>query len=208
MRLALVLMVVGCAASPVATEQKAAVVAADEARPPELRARAWLEELCATAGVEYPPADTRVVIHKAERRIELYSGDTLLGAWPVALGHTPEGDKEVEGDGKTPEGEFRVVTRNDKSSFRLFLGLSYPAVDDAARGLRDGLIDESTAARIRRAHARGDAPPWSTPLGGAVGIHGHGSRGDWTLGCIAVEDEVIDLLWEALPAGARVTVLP
>ena len=40
-------------------------------------------------------------------------------------------------------------------------------------------------------------PPWSTALGGRVGIHGYGGREelpiDWTEGCIAVRDADIDL---------------
>ena len=37
-------------------------------------------------------------------------------------------------------------------------------------------------------------PDWYTPLGGAIMIHGHGSGSDWTEGCIAVENEVMDIL--------------
>lgn len=49
-------------------------------------------------------------------------------------------------------------------------------------------------------------PPWDTNLGGEIMIHGHGSHSDWTLGCIAVENDVMDILWDYCKLGVEITI--
>ena len=135
----------------------------------------------------------------------------------IALGPNPEGDKEVEGDGRTPEGEFRVCRRVVADRFHRFLGLSYPGPEDARRGLASGLIDALEARAIVRAHRRGATPLWNTRLGGSVGIHGFGNRPflaeihgrkDWTDGCIGVTNQEIERLYPHVGLGTRVVIVP
>src|SRR5688572_16231478 len=52
--------------------------------------------------------DPHIVIREKERSLELFDGGRLVKKYQTALGFTPTGDKEVEGDGRTPEGEFYV----------------------------------------------------------------------------------------------------
>ncbi|HJV91528.1 MAG TPA: L,D-transpeptidase family protein [Holophagaceae bacterium] len=155
----------------------------------------------------------KVRIFKAARRLELWEGEVCLGTWPCRLGRAPEGTKEREGDGRTPEGRFYVCTRNEASRFHRFLGLSYPTPGDAARGLATGLLRTAEAGAIGEAHAQGVRPPWDTALGGQIGIHAAPTgetmpEGDWTEGCIAVDLDVMARLWEACPLGAGVRILP
>ena len=168
---------------------------------------ASLRDAATEAGLSWPIPDVSILVWKADRTLEVRSGATTLVSWPVALGGV-EHDKVREGDRATPEGSFRIVTRNDKSRFKLFLGLSYPTSEDADRGVRDHLITEQQAREIREAEAAGRVPPWDTPLGGAVGLHGGGGGQDWTLGCIAIEDPQITQLWELAPLGTRVEIRP
>ena len=69
----------------------------------------------------------RIVIKKAARKLELFDGKKFIKTYPMVLGFTPTGDKEVEGDGKTPEGKFYVFTKNPKSRFHVSLGVSASA---------------------------------------------------------------------------------
>lgn len=180
----------------VASFARPAPTIVDDTRP--------LSVLCADAGVPYPPRDVRIVVEKRARMLTLYSGKHVLARYRVGLGFAPEGVKLHEGDGRTPEGELTVVTRNEKSRFHRFLGLSYPRPSDVTAG---SLTPEEQTA-IHQAFAEKRKPPWDTPLGGAVGIHGHGSDRDWTSGCVAVSNPVIDVLWEASPLGTAVAVVP
>ena len=153
-------------------------------------------------------AAPHVVIYKSKRRLELYDGTVLLRSYPVALGRTPRGDKAREGDGATPEGTFFICTKNAKSRYNRFLGLSYPNIEDATRGARTGLIKPAELAEIRKAIEQGKRPPWDTKLGGQIGIHGGGTARDWTQGCIAIPDEAIEEIFEVLPYGTVVVVKP
>jgi murein L,D-transpeptidase YafK len=90
------------------------------------------------------------------------------------------GNKVRAGDRRTPEGDFYIFTKNDKSAFYLSLGLSYPNAPHTERGLRDGLINRSQYETIMRALKARKAPPQNTRLGGDIYIHGHGSSSDWT----------------------------
>jgi murein L,D-transpeptidase YafK len=148
----------------------------------------------------------RIEIDKSDRQMRVFRGSTQIHRFPVALGFSAEGDKSIEGDGRTPTGSFHIVTRNPQSAYYRFLGLSYPTSEDAARGLKQGLIGPGQAQAIQEAEKDERQPPWNTPLGGAIGIHGRGALGDWTLGCIAVEDTHMKILWDLGRLGLQVNI--
>src|SRR5665811_297928 len=91
----------------------------------------------------------RVVVHKAEHKLYLYSGRRLLGEYKVQLGLSPSGQKEREHDFRTPEGRYFLTRRNTRSDYFLAIQVSYPNKEDEAR-----------------AHAHRWAP------GGLIMIHG------------------------------------
>ncbi len=148
-----------------------------------------------------------VTIRKSARTLEVYDGGKLVKTFRMVLGFSPNDDKEVEGDGRTPEGEFYVFTKNPESRFHLSLGLSYPAKDDAKRGLAGGLITKDEHNIIVKAINERGMPPQKTALGGEIYIHGGGTAGDWTDGCIALQNDEMAELFEAIPAGTKVTIL-
>jgi len=155
-----------------------------------------------------PLPEARIVVLKSERRLTLYAGDKRVREYSVGLGFNPEGDKVQEGDGRTPQGEYYVCAKNPTSRFHLSLGLNYPNEEDAVRGLASGLITRAEYERITAASRQRRQPPWDTVLGGEIFIHGHGASRDWTLGCIALHNEDIAELYEAVPVGTSVTIYP
>jgi murein L,D-transpeptidase YafK len=143
---------------------------------------------------------------KTERRLELYSGGAVVRRYKIGLGLSPVEDKVRQGDRRTPEGEFYVFTKNDKSAFHLSLGLSYPNIEDAERGVRDKLISQRQHDEIVRAIKRKATPPQNTALGGDIYIHGDGVSSDWTWGCVALENADMKELFDAVAAGTPVTI--
>ncbi len=113
-----------------------------------------------------------------------------------------------EGDGRTPEGTYYVCVKNPKSRFHLSLGISYPTPADAARGLRDRLITPAQHDAIVAAHRKRTTPPWNTALGGEIFIHGCGSSSDWTLGCVALDDDAMTELFDLVPIGTKIEIRP
>lgn len=168
-----------------------------------------------------PLRDARVVILKSQRRMDLYSGDTLVKSYRIALGGNPVGHKQKQGDSRTPEGRFYICTRNSKTSdFHIFLGLSYPALPDAKRGVNNNQITWREYQVINQRLAAHDKPLWETNLGGWIGIHGgtngsfaqkkmraRGSK-DWTAGCIGLTNKQIEEIHAATKLGTPVTIRP
>lgn len=151
----------------------------------------------------------KITVIKSERILICTSGsDTLLRA-DIQLGFgADDGPKRREGDGRTPEGSYVISSKNPASKFHLALGISYPGPHDAKAALADGIIDADTCARICAEPSR---PPWDTPMGGYIMIHGQKSppvAGDWTAGCIAVDNSVMDALFPIISIGDKVEILP
>ncbi|MFB3893344.1 MAG: murein L,D-transpeptidase family protein [Phycisphaerae bacterium] len=169
-----------------------------------------------------PMKAPHVLVEKSQRRLTLYDGAAVVKVYRCCTGRAA-GDKEVEGDRKTPEGDFRICYKNPQSKFTLSLGLSYPDERAAARGLRAGLITREEHDRIVaacRALAAARLGPeatsmpghdweklWKTRLGGEIMIHGKGAEGG-TIGCIGVDDADIRELYPALPIGTPVRIVP
>ncbi|MFA5528125.1 MAG: L,D-transpeptidase family protein [Peptostreptococcales bacterium] len=150
--------------------------------------------------------DVTIRIYKNDRRLELYENNVLTYACKIGLGFSPKGHKMREGDGKTPEGEYYICVKNGDSKFTLFLGISYPNKKDAEVALAKKFISQEDYQSIVEYIDSGKRPSWATPLGGEIGIHGKGSKFDWTAGCIALEDEDIKIIWEKAEIGTPVEI--
>jgi murein L,D-transpeptidase YafK len=101
-----------------------------------------------------------------------------------------------------------VCIKNPHSQYLLSLGINYPNSVDAARGLEAGLISQAEHDRIVRAEKRGVCPPWNTRLGGEIFIHGRGAGSDWTLGCVALDDDAMRRLFAEVEVGTPVHIAP
>lgn len=151
--------------------------------------------------------EPRVVVEKAARRLTVYDGAASVKTYRVIVG-VGAGDKAREGDRCTPEGRFYVCMKNPTSKFVLSLGLSYPNLEHAQRGLRDGLISRQQHDDIAAALRDGGWPEWYTPLGGEIMIHGCAGTREATAGCVAMQDDDIRELFAALPLGTPVEIEP
>jgi murein L,D-transpeptidase YafK len=127
------------------------------------------------------PAE-RVIVHKAERRMELLRDGRPIASYRVSLGLNPSGHKQREGDFRTPEGRYRLTKRNARSEFFLSVQVSYPESGDVALARRNG---------------------WAP--GGLIMVHGLPNlpkypldryrNTDWTDGCIALSNEDMLDFW-------------
>jgi len=160
----------------------------------------------------------RILIKKGERKLYLYvwedGKEKLTKTYQIALGNNPTGSKLKQGDGATPEGDYYITHKNARSKFYLSLGVSYPNIVDADKGLKEGLITKAEHQAIVGAIRAKSKPPQNTRLGGDIFIHGggagklFGSVRDWTLGCVALENEEIKELFEMIPVKTPVKIVP
>ena len=147
-----------------------------------------------------------ILIKKNQRLLQILDGEQIVKEYKIALGFAPDGDKTIEGDGKTPEGKFYVFTKNPESKFHLSIGLSYPNIEAAQRGLNDQIISKEEFDAIELAIKERRMPPQKTALGGEIYIHGGGNQTDWTQGCVALKNEEVKEIFDAIPVGAEVEI--
>jgi murein L,D-transpeptidase YafK len=148
-----------------------------------------------SATSKVPLRADRIVIVKAKRELTLYFANAPIKTYKIALGRSPVGAKQCEGDNRTPEGTYRVDSRNPNSHYHRALHVSYPNATDIARAKKIGCNP-----------------------GGDIMIHGITNgfgrlgaahrRVDWTIGCIAVTDQEIEEIWAAVPNGTAVEIRP
>lgn len=155
------------------------------------------------------PMVARIVVSKSQRMLTAYGPDgRALKSFAAIVGRETFGTKVREGDERTPEGEYYVCFKNPRSRFHLSLGLSYPNADDAERGLREGSITAAQYREIVDAHHAKRVPPWQTPLGGEIFIHGGMEGRVATAGCVAITDPAIEELFSEVALGTPVVIEP
>jgi murein L,D-transpeptidase YafK len=148
-----------------------------------------------TANDALLPLADHLILHKAERRLYLMHGQSVLRTYHVALGLNPTGQKERQGDYRTPEGRYFLDRRNPRSEYFLSIQVSYPNDADLKRARRH----------------RWDA-------GGSIMIHGlpnelrrspeYYEMTDWTDGCIAVSNSDMLEIWLMAPDHVPIDILP
>lgn len=152
-----------------------------------------LEELHKLAPYN-PPVDM-VMVFKEDRVLLLIKNGSIYRQYNISLGKDPVGQKHMEGDGRTPEGIYKISAKPVYSNFYLALQISYPN-------------------KVQRARAK----KMGVDPGGNIMIHGmknglgfigqfHTLR-DWTSGCIAVTDTEIDEIYSLVKIGTPVHIYP
>ncbi len=137
----------------------------------------------------------RIEVHKSLRRLDLMWQGKRIRSYRMSLGGNPLGHKQQEGDSRTPEGDYRIDWRNPRSKFHLSLHISYPDKRDRANAAKRGV---SAGGDIM---IHGLPNGWENAGPALAGV-------DWTDGCIAVDNWAIKEIWDAVPDGTPISILP
>lgn len=147
------------------------------------------------SAMETDRAINQVLVRKEKRRLYLMADDDVVKSYRISLGENPVGHKFVEGDARTPEGEYTLDWRNSSSSFYKSIHISYPSGEDRELANSGGLNP-----------------------GGSIMIHGLPNGVDdlafaytgldWTNGCIAVSNDEMDEIWQLVTDGTPIRILP
>ena len=134
-----------------------------------------------------------VKVDKSDRVLYLISGNDIVKRYQIALGKNPKGHKKIEGDQKTPEGNYVLDYKKEDSSFYRSMHINYPNEDD-----------------IRNAKKLGADP------GGLIMVHGQPNKlgfissilqkFNWTNGCIALTNKDMDEFMSLVNVGTRIQI--
>jgi murein L,D-transpeptidase YafK len=157
-----------------------------------------LADLMSAAGLQ--SGDVWIYIDKSDMQLLIKHDTTTIKTYPVVLGGNPVGDKRMEGDQKTPEGEFALRSLYPHKKWSKFLWVNYPT-------------DESWD-KFNKAKAAGEIPK-NASIGGEIGIHGVPEGYDalidemqnWTLGCISLKNAHVDEIFDAVKVGTKVVIV-
>ncbi len=140
---------------------------------------------------------TSVLVRKSARKMYLMNGDDIVREYTIRLGGNPVGTKIKEGDNRTPEGDYVIVSHNPQSAYHLSLKISYP-----------------TSEQIKKAAKN------HYSAGGDIMIHGYPNKSptkifkwihkfiDWTAGCIAVTNDEIEEIYVLVPDNTPIKIEP
>ena len=137
-----------------------------------------------------------IVVEKAKRILSIYDNGTLIKSYKISLGKNPVGHKQFEGDSKTPEGIYYIDGKNPKSKYFLNLGISYPNEKD------------KEYAASHKKSAGGDIKIHGLPNGFSLAKPLFNIYGDWTEGCIAVNNEDMAELYNIIDIGTKIEIKP
>jgi murein L,D-transpeptidase YafK len=137
----------------------------------------------------------KIIVRKADSRLEVYAAGELVKSYTVAIGRNAVGDKEFQGDKRTPEGSYIINGKNPGSTYHKNLGISYPHHADREEAKRKNL------------NPGGDIKIHGLKNG--LGFIGKFHRFfNWTAGCIAVTNAEMDELYDHVPIGTPIIIQP
>jgi L,D-peptidoglycan transpeptidase YkuD (ErfK/YbiS/YcfS/YnhG family) len=158
---------------------------------PQLRVawQRWVDQTIA----ETNGGRTAILVEKLSRRCIVVQNRHVVARYTADFGRNGLAVKVHAGDGATPEGRYRVASKNGGSRYYKALVLDYP--------------NSSDLARYRQEKKNGNIPRGRGP-GSLIEIHGAGGRNmDWTEGCIALRNSDMDELFRRVAVGTPITIV-
>ncbi|MBC7714923.1 MAG: L,D-transpeptidase family protein [Rhizobacter sp.] len=141
-------------------------------------------------------------VYKLQHRMDMMFEGNITKTYTVMLGRGGMTPKRQEGDKLVPEGEYILDYKNPYSNFYRSFHISYPNADD-----------------IKRAEAMGVNPGFD------IMVHGMPKfledldpildektkdilfrKGDWTAGCVAVQNSEIMEIWNNVEVPMKITI--
>jgi murein L,D-transpeptidase YafK len=138
-------------------------------------------------------------VDKSDYELQVYDDEGWYATYPVVFGNKSLGDKMMEGDRKTPEGSFRIVSKRPHDRWHKILVLDYPT--------------KESWEKFNKRKAQGLIPK-SAKIGGGIALHGTWPNDNivvddytnWTQGCVSLRNNDLDELYPFLHPGTRIMI--
>jgi murein L,D-transpeptidase YafK len=146
-----------------------------------------------------PIGNVYIVIDKSDYVLNVFDEQGWFASYPVVFGSKDLSDKKMEGDRRTPEGSFKIVSKRPHRKWNKMMMLNYPTKESK----------EKFNQRIKN----GEIPP-NAKIGGGIAIHGTWPHDDqvidnynnWTMGCVSLKNKDMNELYRYLKVGTKVII--
>jgi len=143
--------------------------------------------------------DVYIVVVKSNYELQVYDKDGWYATYPAVFGSKSLDDKMIQGDRKTPEGEYHIVSKRPHEKWDKIMDLDYPNPQDIAK------FNERKAQGLI---------PKNAKLGDGIAIHGTWPHDDnavdnyqmWTNGCVSLKNEDMEEVYKIAPVGTKVII--
>ena len=140
-----------------------------------------------------------IIISKKTYELKVYDDIGWFATYPCVFGSNDLGDKFMEGDKKTPEGNFKVLIKKSNAKWKFELLLDYP--------------NPESVQKFNRRVAAGQVPR-NARIGSGIAIHATRPQEEWTVdyfqnwtdGCISLKYSEAQDLFSYIPVGTPVTI--
>ena len=140
-----------------------------------------------------------IVISKKSYELKVYDDKGWYATYPCVFGSNDLRDKYMEGDKRTPEGNFKIIVKRNNAKWKYELLLDYP--------------NENSFQKFRSRISRGEIPG-NARIGGGIAIHATRPQEEWTVdyyqnwtdGCISLKYSEAKDLYSYIPVSTPVTI--
>jgi len=145
--------------------------------------------------------NSAIIVDKSGYILYFLKEGKIKERFNIELGFSPQGNKRIEGDGKTPEGIYNILEKRNIGQTNFYKGflLDYPNKEDWKN--------------FKELKEKKEISPSDT-IGSYILIHGKGTgkKGNaggrnWTLGCVALSNSDMDRLFEITDKKTKVCIV-
>ena len=141
------------------------------------------------------PIADKVLVIKSEHALYLMKDGEAFAAFHVVFGANPKGHKQQQGDERTPEGDYTLGYKNTNSKYYKSIHISYPNAEDRAKAKQRGVRPGGDIM----IHGQPNGKAWLTPFSQMI---------NWTNGCIALTNDDMDIVWDAVQTKTPIEIRP
>ena len=146
-----------------------------------------------------PDGEVYIVVIKSNYELQVYDKDGWYATYPAVFGSKSLDDKMVQGDRKTPEGTFHIVSKRPHEKWDKIMDLDFPTASDLAK--------------FKERKAQGLIPS-GAKIGDGIAIHGTWPHDEnavdayemWTNGCVSLKNEDMDEVYKITSVGTKVII--
>ncbi len=140
-----------------------------------------------------------ILVVKSNYELQVFDKEGWYATYPAVFGSKSLDDKMMQGDRKTPEGTYHIVSKRPHEKWDKIMDLDYPTPTDVSK------FNERKAEGLIPKTAR---------IGNGIAIHGTWPHDDvtvdayqnWTNGCVSLKCEDMDEVYEMAPVGTKVII--